>query len=119
MIYFFCCYCELDDNNNFSLLIFYLFCKSLRFYLSVCFKTLIKGALNEKKSVLFFDNLQYKMFKNNIYLPKSFNKKLSQPLFDYKMTFVNSQRENTNSKVNFLLINWFESFVLKISGIQK
>ena len=33
-------------------------------------------------------------------------------------TFVNSQRENLNSKDD-LLKNWFETFVLKFSGIQK
>ena len=38
---------------------------------------------------------------------------------NYKITFVNSQRENTNSKGDVVLKNRFETFVLKISGIQK
>ena len=39
--------------------------------------------------------------------------------FYYKTTFVNSQHENTNSKCDFVPKKWFNSFVLKISGIQK
>ena len=33
--------------------------------------------------------------------------------------FVNSQLKNTNSKGVFVLKNWFETFDLKIFGIQK
>ena len=43
---------------------------------------------------------------------------MSHQLFDCKVTFVNSQRENTNSKGNFVIKNRFETVVLKISGIQ-
>ena len=32
---------------------------------------------------------------------------------------MNSQLENTNSKVDFVLKNRFETFVFKISGLQK
>ena len=35
------------------------------------------------------------------------------------ITFVNLQHENTNSKSDFVLKNRFETFVLKISIIQK
>jgi hypothetical protein len=50
---------------------------------------------------------------------ESFNTNILQQLFDYKTTFVNLQRKNTNSKDNFVLKNRFYLFVLKISGIQK
>ena len=39
-------------------------------------------------------------------------------LLTKKITFVNSQRENTNSKGDFTLKNRLESFVLKIFGMQ-
>ena len=39
-------------------------------------------------------------------------------IFNNKITFVNSQRENTNSIGDFVLRNRFETFVLKISGLQ-
>ena len=43
------------------------------------------------------------MFKNKDFrqifcIPESFNTNISHPLFDYKITFVNYQHENTNSK---------------------
>ena len=44
---------------------------------------------------------------------------MSHQLFDYKVTFVNSQFENTNSKDDFVVKNRFETLVLKICGIQK
>ena len=56
--------------------------------------------------------------KNNC-IPESFNTNISQQLFDYRLTFVNSQRKNTKSKGDLILKNQFETFVLKISGIQK
>ena len=40
-------------------------------------------------------------------------------LFDYKITFVNSECENLNAKGDFVLKNGFETFVLMVSGIQK
>ena len=43
----------------------------------------------------------------------------SYHLIDCKITFVISQRKNTNSEGNFVLKNRFETFVFKISGIQK
>jgi len=54
-----------------------------------------------------------------ISIPESFNMIISHQLFDYKITFGNSQRENTISKGDFVLKKQFETFVLKISGIQK
>ena len=42
---------------------------------------------------------------NIICIPVSFNKNISQKLFDYKITFVNSQHENANSKCDFVIIN--------------
>ena len=47
-----------------------------------------------------------------------FDKNISNKLFDNKITFVNSQCENTNSKGDFVLKNRFETYVLKTSGIQ-
>ena len=42
--------------------------------------------------------------------PESFNTSISHQPFDYKITTVNSQRENTNSKGGLVLKNWFEMF---------
>ena len=36
-----------------------------------------------------------------------------------QISFVKSQRENRNSKGDFVLKNWFEMFVLKIYGNQE
>ena len=44
---------------------------------------------------------------------------ISYHLFNYKITFVNSQRENTNSKGGSVLKSRFVSFIVKISCIQK
>jgi hypothetical protein len=38
---------------------------------------------------------------------------MSYKLFDYIITFVNSQHKNTNSKGGFVLKNWFLTFVLR------
>ena len=40
-------------------------------------------------------------------------------VFDYKITFVNSQHKNTDSKGDFILKTRFETFVLKFSSILK
>ena len=40
-------------------------------------------------------------------------------LLDYKINIVNSQRKKTNSKDDFVHKNRFETFVSKISCIQK
>ena len=45
-------------------------------------------------------------------------KLISYQLFGYKINFVNTQHEKTNSKGDFVLKNRFE-IVLKLSGIQK
>ena len=47
---------------------------------------------------------------NCLFLTKT---NISNQLFDYKITLVNSQRKNTNSKVDFALKNRFVTFVLK------
>ena len=44
---------------------------------------------------------------------------ISHQLFDYKIIFVNSEHMKTNLKGDFVFENWFETFVLKKSGIQK
>ena len=53
-----------------------------------------------------------------ICLPESFNINISHQLFDYKITFANSQHK-TLIRCNFVHKNWFETFVLEISGRQK
>ena len=53
------------------------------------------------------------------YIPERFNKNIQDQLFDYKIIFVNLLRENANSKSDFVLKTRFESFILKISVIQK
>ena len=50
---------------------------------------------------------------------KSFKMPILHQLYDYKISPVNSHRENTNSKGDFVFKNRFETFFLKISGIQK
>ena len=79
----------------------------------------VKSNLNKKKHFKFF------------FIPESFHSNITHQLFDYILTFVNSQRENTNSKGDFVLKcyfllkmrfctqNRFGKLVLKISGIQK
>ena len=52
-------------------------------------------------------------------IPESFITNIPHRLFDYKITFVNSQRKNKNLEGDFVLKNWFETFNLKISGKQK
>ena len=47
------------------------------------------------------------MKKDNIVIPESFNANISHHFFYYKITFVNSQHEKTNAKVDLLLKNQF------------
>ena len=54
-----------------------------------------------------------------ICIPKRFNINISHQLLDYKITFVNLQHEKTNSKGDLVQKIRFETFVLKISGIQQ
>ena len=56
---------------------------------------------------------------NSYCIPERFNTNILHQLFDNKLTFENSQREKTNLKGYFVLKNRFETFILKISGIQK
>ena len=55
----------------------------------------------------------------DICITESFNTNISHQLFDYSITFVNSQGYNTKSKGDFVLKDRFETVVLKISGKQK
>ena len=48
-----------------------------------------------------------------ICIPESFNTNISHQLFVYKITYVNSQHKNTNSKGDFVLKNQFETLVCK------
>ena len=42
-------------------------------------------------------------------IQESFNTNISHQLFDYKISFVNSKRENTNLREDFVLKNWFKN----------
>ena len=56
------------------------------------------------------ENARKIQFKNLVFyicIPESFNTNNSHQLFGYKIIFVNSQHENTNSKGDFLLKNLF------------
>ena len=44
---------------------------------------------------------------------------ISQQDYSYKITFLNSQKENTNSEGAFVLKNRFKILAFKISGIPK
>ena len=61
--------------------------------------------LNCNKIFIFLEHAEYK-------------KAVILTSFDYKITFLNSQVENTNSKSDFVLKKRFEKFVLKISDKQ-
>ena len=51
-----------------------------------------------------FEGLDYRRTTEKfLCIPESFNTNISHQLFDYKLTFENSQRENTNSKGDFVL----------------
>ena len=64
-------------------------------------------------------SLKTKHIATNKYLfVPIFNTNISHRLFYYKITFVNSQHENTNLKGD-LFSKTFATLVLKISGIQK
>ena len=52
-------------------------------------------------------------------IQESFNVNNFYQIFVYKLTFVNSQPENTNSKGDCIFRNWFETIVLRISCLQK
>ena len=62
----------------------------------------------EELAILFqLSSLQY-----------SFDTNISRQLLDYQITFVNSHHENKKSKGDLVLRHRFETFVLKIFGIQ-
>ena len=49
------------------------------------------------------------VFQNYVCIPEIFNMDIPHQLFVYKITFVKSQRKNTNSKGDFVLKNQFKS----------
>ena len=49
----------------------------------------------------------------NICLPEIFNTNVSQQFFLCKITTMNLQHQNTNSKGDFVLKNRFETFIFK------
>ena len=55
----------------------------------------------------------------SICIPESFIPIISHKLFYFKLTFMISQCENTNSKGDFVVKNRFEIFGFKIQNIQK
>ena len=54
-----------------------------------------------------------KMHDNAIYISESFNANISHKFLDYKINFVNSQHENTNSKGDHVLTT--QKSVFKVS----
>ena len=64
-------------------------------FLNDFFLLLITGGMwrNDKSTLFDYTNIQCK--------PKIFHVNISHQLFDYKITFENSQQENTNSKGDF------------------
>ena len=53
--------------------------------------------------VVILGYLSENIFSNIIFIPESFNfKNISHKLFDYKITFLNSQNQNTNEKGDFV-----------------
>ena len=82
---------------------------------SFLFPHLLKKREEEKENEVVKIVIKINAFQTG----HSFNTSISHQLFDNKITLVNSQRENTNSKGDFVLKNWFDTFALKIFGIQK
>ena len=65
--------------------------------------------------LLYFKIYRIKYF---VYHAESSITNISHQLFDYKITYLNSQHDNTISRDDFVLKNGLNIF-LKISGIQK
>ena len=99
---------------------YFMFKKKLRIELNL----IIKEFVNVFLCLLFLHleattlGINWKQIKNHILIAESFNTNISHQIFDYKITFVNSELENTNSKGDFVLKKRFEMFVLNISGLQ-
>ena len=51
---------------------------------------------------------QEKVYINKLCIPGSFNTNISHHLFDKKITFMNSQRKNKNTKEYFVLKTGFK-----------
>ena len=57
--------------------------------------------MSEKKICMYFSKVYYNEIYNDICIPESFDTNISHKLFDYIITFVNSQQSNTTSKDDF------------------
>ena len=60
------------------------------------------GPFNRKLGDLTNMKLDIKRNNNKVCMPGRFNANISHQLFDFKITFVNLQRKNTNSKDHFI-----------------
>ena len=49
------------------------------------------------------DNFNRSLLQNNLCIQESFNTNISHKLFSYKITFLNSHQENTNSKCDLVI----------------
>ena len=76
----------------------------------------VKNIISKIKTTIFFTNISkyvenIEVKRKSVYIivciPERFNTNISHKLFDYKITFVNSQQENTNSNGDYVLKNWF------------
>ena len=63
-------------------------------------------AINEAKRLSAI-TIDIALWSKTICKPESFNTKILHQLFDYTITFVNSQHKNTNSRCDFVLKNRF------------
>ena len=97
--------------GNQKYLFFYVF-KSCENY--VLRFTILKPKFRNPKIIGIFlkilravQNYKYLISFKNVCIPESFNTNISQHLFDYTITVANSQHQNTNSKGDFVLKNWF------------
>ena len=87
--------------------------------ISICLSDLIYFEPQQDVSGWNYCMIEKNFLNCNIFcIPESFTTNISHQLFDYKITFVNSQLEKTNFKSDFILKNRFETFVLNISGIK-
>ena len=70
-----------------------------------------------KKLIVISNNSFQKNYK--FCIPEILNTNISHQLFDCKITFVNSQNKNKNSKGDLNSKNRFECSLLKFPGIQE
>ena len=80
----------------------------------------------DTKYIVFRPNIRIYLAANNVetkqnifcILPESFNTNISHQLLDYKITFVNSQYQNTNSKGNLNSNTGFKCMFLKFLVLE-